>query len=65
MVLHMLQSIDPSLPPPDADARAHSARVRDAIAIAIDEGGGFLPFDRYMQIALYGPGLGYYVAGAR
>jgi SAM-dependent MidA family methyltransferase len=61
----MLQSIDPSLPEPDADARAHSARVHDAIANAIDEGGGFVPFDRYMQIALYAPGLGYYVAGAR
>jgi len=61
----MLQSIDPSLPPPDPDARAHSARVRDAIANAIDEGGGFLPFDRYMHIALYAPGLGYYVAGTR
>jgi SAM-dependent MidA family methyltransferase len=59
------QSIDPSLPEPDAGARAHSARVRDAIANAIDADGGFLPFDRYMQIALYAPGLGYYVAGAR
>src|SRR5207253_1682429 len=65
MVLRIMQSIDPSLPPPDADSRAHSARVGDAIANAIDEGGGFLPFDRYMQIALYAPGLGYYVAGAR
>ena len=61
----MAQSIDPSLPEPDAGARAHSGRVRDAIANAIDADGGFLPFDRYMQIALYAPGLGYYVAGAR
>ena len=61
----MLQSIDPSLPEPDADARAHSGRVRAAIADAIDAHGGFLPFDRYMQIALYEPALGYYVAGAR
>ena len=36
-----------------------------AIASAIRSSGGFLPFDRYMQIALYAPGLGYYVAGAR
>jgi SAM-dependent MidA family methyltransferase len=57
--------MNPSLPEPDASARAHSARVRDAIANAIDAAGGFLPFDRYMQIALYEPGLGYYVAGAR
>ncbi len=32
------------------------ARVREAIAQA----GGWLPFDRYMAIALYEPGLGYY-----
>jgi len=57
--------MNPSLPEPDASARAHSARVHDAIANAIDAVGGFLPFDRYMQIALYAPGLGYYVAGAR
>jgi SAM-dependent MidA family methyltransferase len=57
--------MNPSLPEPDASARAHSARVRDAIANAIDAAGGFLPFDRYMQIALYEPGLGYYVAGTR
>ena len=37
------------------------AVVRDAIADA----GGWLPFPRYMQIALYAPGLGYYTAGAR
>jgi SAM-dependent MidA family methyltransferase len=57
--------MNPSLPEPDASARAHSARVHDAIANAIDAVDGFLPFDRYMQIALYAPGLGYYVAGAR
>lgn len=35
--------------------------IRDAIARA----GGFIPFSRYMELALYAPGLGYYVAGAR
>ncbi|ABI57864.1 class I SAM-dependent methyltransferase [Alkalilimnicola ehrlichii MLHE-1] len=52
------------LPEPDASARAHSealqARIRDAIRSA----GGWLPFDRYMGMALYEPGLGYYSAGA-
>ena len=33
--------------------------------MAIEGAGGFLPFDRYMQMALYAPGLGYYVAGTR
>jgi SAM-dependent MidA family methyltransferase len=27
--------------------------------------GGSIPFDRFMELALYAPGLGYYVSGAR
>ncbi|MCU0896199.1 MAG: SAM-dependent methyltransferase [Burkholderiales bacterium] len=54
-----------SLPEPNADARAHSerlaARVRDEIAAR----GGWMSFARYMELALYEPGLGYYSAGAR
>jgi SAM-dependent MidA family methyltransferase len=54
-----------SLPVPDADALAASgaltARIRDEIAAA----GGWLPFDRYMERALYAPQLGYYSGGAR
>jgi SAM-dependent MidA family methyltransferase len=38
-----------------------SARIRSAIAAA----GGWLPFDRYMAMALYEPGLGYYANGGR
>lgn len=55
----------PPLPEPGAEARAHSGRVAAAIAREIDHADGFLPFDRYMQLVLYAPGLGYYVAGAR
>jgi SAM-dependent MidA family methyltransferase len=33
-----------------------AAQVREAIA----EAGGWLPFDRFMAMALYAPGLGYY-----
>jgi SAM-dependent MidA family methyltransferase len=55
----------PPLPEPDAVARAHSARVAAAMAAEIDAAGGFIPFTRYMQLALYAPGLGYYVAGTR
>ncbi len=29
----------------------------------IDDAGGWIPFSRYMEMALYEPGLGYYVAG--
>ena len=53
------------LPEPDADARAHSGRVRAAVADAIAQAGGFLPLERYLQLVLYAPGLGYYVAGTR
>jgi SAM-dependent MidA family methyltransferase len=43
----------------------HGARVRQRLAERIAAAGGWLPFDEYMQIALYEPGLGYYSAGAR
>ena len=56
---------DPALPVPDADGLAHSARVRDAVRAAIGANGGWLSFMSYMQLVLYAPGLGYYVAGAR
>ena len=54
-----------ALPEPDRDARAHSARVVDAVRRAIEAAGGWIPFAHYMQMVLYAPGLGYYVAGAR
>lgn len=57
------QQRNSELPPPDADASAHSARVRERILGAIDASGGRLTFDRYMTLALYEPGLGYYSAG--
>ena len=51
------------LPEPDKASRDHSrkvaARIRDEIAAA----GGNLPFSCFMELALYAPGLGYYVAG--
>jgi len=53
------------LPEPDADARSHSERVVAAIRSAIAADGGYIPFARYMHLALYAPGLGYYAAGAR
>jgi SAM-dependent MidA family methyltransferase len=56
---------DGSLPAPDASAAAHSARVVDAIRTEIVHAGGFIPFTRYMELALYAPGLGYYAAGAQ
>jgi SAM-dependent MidA family methyltransferase len=52
------------LPLPDAAAIAHSARLVDAIAARIEDRGGVIGFDEYMQMALYEPGLGYYSAAA-
>lgn len=54
-----------SLPPPDPDAARASARLRARIAEAIDAAGGLIGFDRFMALALYEPGLGYYAGGAR
>lgn len=54
-----------SLPEPDAAARAHSARLAALIREEIRAAGGWIPFSRYMELALYAPGLGYYSAGAR
>jgi len=53
-----------ALPEPSADALAHSERLRAAIAGEIRAAGGVIPFSRYMELALYAPGLGYYSAGA-
>lgn len=54
-----------SLPTPDSEALAHSARLCDLIRQDIEAQGGWIPFSRYMELALYAPGLGYYSAGAR
>ena len=54
-----------SLPVPDDDAIAHSARLATRIADAIRAGDDWLDFADYMQLALYAPGLGYYAAGAQ
>ncbi len=52
------------LPTPDADALAHSARLSALIHEQIAAHGGAIPFSRFMELALYAPGLGYYSAGA-
>ncbi len=51
------------LPAPDPQARAHSGRLCELISREIAGAGGRIPFARYMELALYAPGLGYYSAG--
>jgi SAM-dependent MidA family methyltransferase len=53
------------LPVPSPDEAAHSAVLAQLIRAAIDAAGGVIGFDRFMELALYAPGLGYYSAGAR
>ena len=53
-----------SLRQPDADALAHSDHLRTLIQEQIIAAGGSLPFWKFMELALYAPGLGYYSAGA-
>jgi SAM-dependent MidA family methyltransferase len=48
----------------DLHESAHATRVLQRIRQAIATAGGWLPFDEYMALALYEPGLGYYSAGA-
>jgi SAM-dependent MidA family methyltransferase len=55
----------PQAPAPDAAAQAHSERLLGLIRDHIRANGGAIPFSRYMELALYAPGLGYYSAGAR
>ncbi len=50
---------------PDAAALAHSERLLALIREQVAGSGGVIPFSRYMELALYAPGLGYYSAGAR
>jgi SAM-dependent MidA family methyltransferase len=53
-----------ALPEPSADERAHSEHLRALIRNEIARCGS-VPFSRFMELALYAPGLGYYVAAAQ
>jgi SAM-dependent MidA family methyltransferase len=52
------------LPPLSPDEQHHSSAVVAVLREAIAAGGGWLPFERFMDLALYAPGLGYYSAGS-
>jgi SAM-dependent MidA family methyltransferase len=53
-----------ALPVPSDEALRVSAELSDVIRAEIARAGGFLDFARYMELALYAPGLGYYSAGS-
>lgn len=52
------------LPKPDPEAQAYSDALKRRIADEIDAAGGWIGFDRFMELALYAPGMGYYSGGA-
>ncbi|MEJ1959950.1 MAG: class I SAM-dependent methyltransferase [Nitrosomonadales bacterium] len=54
-----------NLPFPSDEALAHSNNLRDLIHGEIAAQGGWISFSRFMEMALYTSGLGYYSAGAR
>ena len=54
----------PDLPLPSEDARRHSDELSESIRKEIGSASGWIDFARFMGLALYAPGRGYYVAGA-
>lgn len=57
-----MSRLSPTLPEPDAASAELSRQLSESIAQEIREQGP-IGFDRFMQRALYEPGLGYYSAG--
>lgn len=51
------------LPEPGNEAKLHSQHALDAIKGIIQQAGGKIPFQQFMQAALFEPGLGYYRCG--
>jgi len=57
-------SIPMALPALSAQEQEHSERLVERIRAEIDRCQGWISFERFMEMALYEPGLGYYSAGA-
>ena len=60
----MLPRSPAHLPAPAPEAQALSDRLRSEIRAEIEASGGWITFARFMELALYAPGLGYYSAGS-
>jgi SAM-dependent MidA family methyltransferase len=52
------------LPALSPDEQLHSEAVAALIRTELTAAGGWLSFERFMELALYAPGLGYYSAGS-
>ncbi len=53
-----------NLPEADSAAQAHSSAVKQMIQNEIIKADGWISFEKYMELVLYSPGLGYYSSGA-
>ncbi len=53
------------LPPPSQDAQEVSQHLVQILRRSIDRADGWISFERYMQMALYEPMVGYYSGGSR
>ena len=49
-----------NIPPLTTEQQLHTEEITRLIKQEIRLSGGAMPFDRYMELALYAPGLGYY-----
>ena len=56
--------MDPSLPEPGPQASAASRALLERIGAELSAEHNWISFARYMELALYEPGLGYYAGGA-
>src|ERR1700735_951816 len=52
------------LAPLSVDEARHSEALMAVVREQLAQGGGWLSFERFMELALYAPGLGYYSAGS-
>jgi SAM-dependent MidA family methyltransferase len=52
------------LPPLSPEEQRHSRSLAGHIRAQLAAAGGWLSFERFMELALYAPGLGYYSAGS-
>lgn len=58
-------SVPAGLPALDPESAAHARAVERYLVQQIEQAPwGFMPFEQWMDLALYAPGLGYYAAGS-
>ncbi|MCR4302215.1 MAG: SAM-dependent methyltransferase [Sulfuricaulis sp.] len=60
---HSKKPVSPVFPLPTAEEQAHQDKVTHRLREEITASGEAISFTRFMELALYAPGLGYYAAG--